>query len=174
MSEDFRSSSGTCSSYTKLLPIRRDGKVRVHGSVASRCPSSGLAPAVTSVISPPSSPIMAPMLSTGNRRSPFSEVLNPGRVNFKVLSRIPHAVRDQVAKKLAEIIDQTVSSKSREAWEQLFLFCRKNLHAPLRRGHRRSLVSHVHKALSDDTFPNQWRIRGALGAIAPPFVNPTR
>ena len=150
MSEDFCSSSGTCSSCAKLMPIRRDGKVRVHGPVASRCPGSGLIPAVTS---PPSPPVLPPTSSIGNGRSPDSEVLNPGRVNFKVIPRIPRAVRDQVARKLAEILDQTVSSNSREAWEQLFLFCRKNLHAPLRRGHRRSLASHVHRALSDDTIP---------------------
>ena len=150
MSEDFRSSSGTCSPCAKLMPIRRDGKVRVHGPVASRCPGSGLIPAVRS---PPSPPLLPPTSSIGNGRSPDSEVLNPGRVNFKVIPRIPHAVRDQVARKLAKILDQTVSSNSREAWEQLFLFCRKNLHAPLRRGHRRSLASHVRRALSDDTIP---------------------
>ena len=145
---DGRSRFGYCSVCAMQRQIRSDGNVRLHGPVAYRCPGSGLPPRTVPPPLPPSQPS-----SPSSESPPNSEILNPGRVPFKVLPRIPRAVRDQVARKLSEIIDLVVSSNSREAWEELFLFCRKNLYTPQRRGHRRSLVSHVRRAISDNTIP---------------------
>ena len=130
------------------MPLRRDGNVKVHGPFVDRCAGFGLPPAA-SPLSPP--PPCAPLSTPSNVLTPPSsdhantetEPLNPGCVGIKLLGRVPRPVREQLAVKLAEILDLVVSTNCIESWERLFLFCRNCLHAPPRRGHRRNLASHI-------------------------------
>ena len=154
MPVDGRSISGACSSCGRQMPLRRDGNVKVHGPFADRCAGSGLPPAA----SPPSPPPCASLPTPSNVLTPPSSdrvntetvPLNPGRAGTKLLGRVPRPVREQLARKLAEILDLVVSTNCRESWERLFLFCCNCLPVPPRRGHRRNLASHIRRAISDE------------------------
>jgi hypothetical protein len=78
------------------------------------------------------------------------DILNPGCVHIKILSRVPRPVQDLIACKLSECLDMVVSTNSKESWESLFLFCRRFLYTPTRRGHRRNLAAHIRQALDDE------------------------
>ena len=52
-----------------------------------------------------------------------SVLLNPSRVGVQLIGRVPRPVREQLARKLAEMLDLVISSNSKESWERLFLFC---------------------------------------------------
>ena len=122
------------------MPLRRDGNVKVQGPFADICAGSGLPPAAS-----PLSPLLpcAPLSTPSNVLTPPSsncvntetEPLNPGCVGIKLLRKVPWPVREQLARKLAEILDLVVSTNCRESWKRLFLFCHNclHMHAPPRR-----------------------------------------
>ena len=85
-----------------------DGSVKIHGSLVSRCAGSGLPPVSPAPLSAQNAPLC---------------VTYPGRVGVQLIGRVPRPVREQLARKLAEILDLVISSNSRESWERLFLFC---------------------------------------------------
>lgn len=115
------------------------------------------APAVlnpsATVGSPSPSSNVTPSSSPSTARSEDSSTLgplNPGRASVTVLGRIPRPARDQIARRLSDILDQVTSSNCRAAWERLFLFCRNCLNSPPRRGHRRNLVAHIRRAIMEE------------------------
>lgn len=137
--------NGMCAACGKPMPIRLDGNVRTHGPVSSRCPGSGMTPGHASA-TPPASRPSSP--SSATERSPVkSASINPGRSRVRTLKRVPRASRDLVARKLTEILDNVTSLNDIASWERLFLFSRRCLHAPHRGGHRRSLATHVNRAV---------------------------
>ena len=76
--------------------------------------------------------------------------MKPGRPRVKILGRILRSARDQVARKLAEILDAITSTNSKESWERLCLFSARCLHAPPRGGHSRSLVSYIKRSVAEE------------------------
>ena len=84
-----------------------------------------------------------------------SSAINPGRPGVKILARVPRSARDVTATKLSEILNNVSSENSAKAWERLFLFSRRCLHAPARGGHRRNLTSSVIKAVREERDPAQ-------------------
>ena len=66
---------------------------------------------------------------------------------------MPRPARNATATRLSEILDIVVKENSLEAWERLFLFGRRCLHAPVRGGHRRNLASSVIKAVNEEKDP---------------------
>ena len=157
------------------MPIRSDGKIKIHGPVLNRCLGSGVSPvdppfiAVTHMVessTPSSSPsVSADTPGVVNDTSPLPLLINPGRFTGKVVKRIPRASRHQAALKLTDILDDLNASNSSESWERLFLFPRRCLQAPKKGGHRRSrnLATEINQALVNEMDPGHTpptRVRG--------------
>ena len=140
--------NGTCATCGKPMPIRLDSNVRTHGPVSARFPGSGLPPCRAPSTPPTARPSSPPSVA---ERSPVkSASINPGRSRVKTLKRVPRASRDLVARKLADILDNVTALNDFASWERLFLFSRRCLHAPHRGGHRRSLATHVNRAVHNE------------------------
>ena len=137
-----------CSVCETNLQVRTDGNIRIHGPVHSRCPGSERPPACSQ---PPSTPPSNTSINTSITTSgKDSNILYPGRVNIKIVPRIPRSARDLAARKLADILDDICVNNSPAAWERLFLFARRCLCAPARGGRRRNLATYIHKTVSEE------------------------
>ena len=103
-----------CSVCGRDMPLRSDGKVRIHGSVKNRCSGSENPPAPSANSfntdqNPPRQTQASPI--SVNSVSPIPSVINPGRCEGKIVKRIPRAARHQTARKLSSILDKiTVST----------------------------------------------------------------
>ena len=80
-------------------------------------------------------------------------MINPGKSNVKPLRRLPKASCSLAADKLSSILDGVVSSNSPETWKHLFLFGRRCMRCPKRRGRSRysSLTTGVNSAIRDES-----------------------
>ena len=166
MSSLARSPSGPCSVCGRVLPVRRDGNLRIHGPVTNRCAGSGVAPAAPMAGLPPQT-LSPDMNNTATGLSPSEAatctpvgqpsngphtagVINPGAITGKLLKRIPRGSRAPCTKKFTSILDDIVKENREDAWERLFLFSRRCLLQPNRGGHRRSLATYVNRAIEQE------------------------
>ena len=152
-SQDQRGSKEPCSHCGRLIQVRLDGEIKIHGPVKDRCPGFEVSP-VTRILSIPET-IRAANPEESEPRAPSQPpTINPGPLLGKLIKRIPKASRHLVASKLTAILDDVSSLNSAEAWERLFLFPRRCLQAPKRGGSRRNLAFQVNQALNNefDTF----------------------
>lgn len=109
------SDRGSCSICRRDMPIRSDGKVKIHGPVLNRCLGSGVSlvdPSSITVthMAESSTPSTSPSVSADtpgvvNGTSLLPRLINPGRFTDKVVKRIPCASRHQAALKLTDILD---------------------------------------------------------------------
>ena len=108
-----------CSVCGKVMTIRLDGNVKIHGPVLSRCAGSGVPPAVsTSTFLQPHQPTSPTLYSTpcsdaSQIQSTSSvqtsdSIINPGPTTVRVLKRIPRGSRAPFARKFASILDSIV------------------------------------------------------------------
>ena len=147
-----------CSSCGRVLQVRRDGNVRIHGPVKNRCPGSSLpatAPTTITTIASSSTSSGAasshPSSDGQPQVPPDASAINPGTINCRILKRIPRGSRAPCAQKLSSILDKIVQDNSREsAWDRLFRFARRCLAQPKRGGHRRSLATSVNQAIEHE------------------------
>ena len=155
----------SCSNCGRLLQVRHDGNIRIHSPIPSRCPGSGLPPVVVDAIQRPvsqsqrsPSPSVSPVVPSLNQSQPppsplQNAVLNPGPVNCKILKRIPRGSRAPCVKAFTTILNDIVRENKDAAWECLFLFSRRCLSQPIRGGQRRSLATHVNRAIEQESDP---------------------
>ena len=73
--------SADCAVCLRLMPLRRDGKIRVHGPIGNRCQGSGIPPQSSDDIQ-----------CTANKTTDF-EFLSRSifSIKFKILKRIPRS-----------------------------------------------------------------------------------
>ena len=127
-----------CSVCRRPIALTASGVVRCHGPRSSRCPGSGLLPAVpatctssslsssSSSLSAVSSSLLPPsVVVTSDQQqalhSPphLQSSIPPCRPSAKFLKRIPKASRDCCGRKLAAILGAVVADNNHEAWYRL-------------------------------------------------------
>ena len=114
-------------------------RLRLPPSFADTTSSSSSATSIPSPAPHPSVPRVDPPL--------HSSMINLGRINCRILKRIPCGSRAPCAEKLSSILDDIVKDNDKEAWNRLFLFSRWCLAQPSRGGHRRSLATCINQAI---------------------------
>ena len=153
MSSTHVRSSAPCSVCKRVMPVRNDGKIKIHGPIPSRCLGSGIAPRDPVAVAPsphPASPIVNPVGVGPSSPATATSAINPGPVIGRIIKRIPNGSRALAATKFASILDGVVRDNSREAWDRLFLFCRRCFLSPKRGGHRRSLAAQVNLLIQEE------------------------
>ena len=123
-------------------------RLRLPPSFADTTSSSSSAASIPSPAPHSSVPRVDPPL--------HSSMINLGRINCRILKRIPCGSRAPCAEKLSSILDDIVKNNDKEAWNRLFLFSRQCLAQPSRGGHRRSLATCINQAIEreEDSLSN--------------------
>ena len=125
MSSTHVRSSAACSVCKWVMPVRNDGKIKIHGPIPSQCLVSSIAPRDPAAVAPsphPTSSIVNPVgvgPSTVGPSPPATatSAINPGQVIGRIIKRILNGSRAVAATKFASILDGVVRDNSREAWE---------------------------------------------------------
>ena len=111
--QDERSpSNGLCAVCLRSMPLRKDGAVRVHGPVVSRCPGSGKQLRGTHLAAPPV-PTMPQSLSCS--QPPIVPSASPSislLPRVRLLRRLPLASRDLAASKLSTVLEEVNRSNN--------------------------------------------------------------
>lgn len=109
-----RVTQALCNIYLRPMPLRKDGAVRLHGPMGKRCPGSGSLPLPrdTSESSADPSPQTSPQTPTED----FSTL-----PYVRILKRLPRALREQSARKLATILHEVMMANSVNSWMCLLL-----------------------------------------------------
>ena len=139
-------SRALCYICLRPMPLRKDGAVRVHSPVGQRCPGSGSPP-----LPHDTSSADAPR-QTGTQTPPPMEDFST-LPYVRLLKRLPHASRDQSARKLATILDEVTVVNSASSWMCLLKFPRRCLRVPTRGGRRWSLAKYVNQQLAEESDP---------------------
>ena len=149
--QDERSpSNGLCAVGLRSMPLRKDGAVRVHRPVVSRCPGSGKQPRDTHPAAPPIHTMPQSPLCSQPPIMPSASLSVSLLPRVRLLRRLPLASRDLAASKLSTVLEEVNQSNNVSAWTRLLKFPRRCCWVPGRGGQRWNLARLVDQQVAEE------------------------